>query len=67
MKRSQRAEIARETVEIVERGYYEVANQRIELMPFIQQCLQGTRFIPNLNCYNCGFVPIQKLFLTNSH
>lgn len=43
MKRTHRAAIARETVDIVNRGHYEVAGKRINLRPLVAKCLAGTK------------------------
>ena len=44
MKRTARAQIAQETVAIADRGWYENAvGKRIEIGPWMQSCLQGTR------------------------
>ncbi len=43
MKRSQRMAVARETVEITNRGYYEIDGLRVDISEAIQQCLDGTR------------------------
>ena len=44
MKRTTRAQIAQETVAIADRGWYQTpAGQRVEIGPWMQSCLQGTR------------------------
>ena len=45
MKRSTRLELAKQTVEITERGTYTSASgQRVNLAPRLHACLEGTRF-----------------------
>jgi uncharacterized protein (TIGR02452 family) len=47
MNRSTRTVLARETVEIVNRGAYEVADGRVvNIAPSVESCLAGTRFYP---------------------
>ena len=47
MNRSQRMELARQTVEIVERGSYESAGGRaVDISAAVRACLEGTRFFP---------------------
>lgn len=43
MKRTKRAAIARETVEIVNRGHYEFAGKRIDLRSLVAMCHAGTK------------------------
>lgn len=45
MKRSTRKELAQQTVEIVERGFYQSATGRvIDIAASVRECLEGTRF-----------------------
>ena len=47
MKRSTRLEIAKQTVEITERGnYLSSAGRSVDLTPSLRTCLEGTRFFP---------------------
>ena len=47
MKRSTRSELARQTVDIVERGTYTAPNGRVvEIGPSVRRCLEATRFVP---------------------
>lgn len=47
MKRSTRAELAKETVEIVERGAYRSASGRVvDIAPPIRDCLEATHYYP---------------------
>ncbi|MCB0712213.1 MAG: TIGR02452 family protein [Ignavibacteriae bacterium] len=43
MNRSERIEIARQTIDIVERGYYELDGERIDIGDAIQECHTHTR------------------------
>lgn len=45
MSRSLRQEIARETVEIVERGNYEVHGQRVDISAALHECLAATQYL----------------------
>ena len=46
MKRSTRTELARQTVEIVERGSYECPDGRtVDIGPAVRGCIEGTRHI----------------------
>lgn len=48
MKRSTRMELAKQTVEIVERGTYQAANGRvIDITKAVRACLGATRFFPS--------------------
>lgn len=42
MKRSERMTLARETVEVVKRGYYDVAGARINIREAVTKCHKGT-------------------------
>ena len=45
MKRSTRSELARETVEIVERGFYRSTSGRaVNIVDPVRECLEGTRY-----------------------
>ena len=46
MNRSARTALAKETVEIVERGWYAGPAGRVVLAPLVERCLAGTRFLP---------------------
>ena len=47
MKRSTRAELARGTVEIVERGFYRPASGRVvDIADLVRACLEATRYYP---------------------
>ncbi len=49
MKRSTRAELAKETVEIVERGNYRsMSGRNVDISQFVRDCLDGTRhYLPD--------------------
>src|ERR1041385_1821258 len=47
MKRSTRLEVARQTVEISDRGCYNLTDGRVvDITPSVQACLDSTRFFP---------------------
>lgn len=46
MNRSVRVSVARDTVEVVERGSYEVAGQRVDIAAQVQTCLEKTQLFP---------------------
>ncbi len=46
MNRSNRVSVARDTVDVVERGSYEVAGQRIDIAAQVQTCLTKTQLFP---------------------
>jgi uncharacterized protein (TIGR02452 family) len=48
MKRSERLAVARETVDIVRRGYYEVAGRRVDISAAVRRCHDRTR------CFTAG-------------
>jgi uncharacterized protein (TIGR02452 family) len=46
MKRSERAALAQQTVEIVQAGFYLLAEgHRVDIQPHIQSCLEATRYV----------------------
>lgn len=52
MKRSERMSVARDTVEVVKRGYYDVNGKRVDIARSVNDCLTATRMIDANELYS---------------